>query len=397
MTDGDFDASGAPADTVLLVNDTSEVCHWGCTATSTALKVGIAARGYTLDVVPASGIPRLGSLIACADDFDNDDVQRRLYEKAPTLSAQMETAQTILINAEGCLHGDRNVAKTLLYIAWYAAVRLGKPVDLVNHSCYPQDSLTVVDDDLLVIYRRTYAAVRFVAVREPPSHRLVQQWLRAEAKLSFDCLPLYVKAHGPEPGRTRRRAVTFASSVIWQRAWAAGLVDIMAQLASAGREVRILTGANGDLNHEDRAFMGDIRRAWRRRAILSGRFWQPSPWRVVEAQTMDVWLATIAESRLLVSGRFHHSIAAACMGTPRIMLDSNTPKIEGVLEVLGETAGPRYGEPGWADALWRRIEAALAQPVPQAAVVARQRERLCELAQVNFHGLDRASVQSRIS
>ena len=46
------------------------------------------------------------------------------------------------------------------------------------------------------------------------------------------------------------------------------------------------------------------------------------------------WLTVICQAQLLISGRFHHSIAATCFKTPFIALDTNTPKLDALLEML---------------------------------------------------------------
>ena len=53
------------------------------------------------------------------------------------------------------------------------------------------------------------------------------------------------------------------------------------------------------------------------------------------ATSEAAWLSAIPSARLLVSGRFHYSIAAAWLGTPFIALDSNTPKMDGLMQTLG--------------------------------------------------------------
>lgn len=56
---------------------------------------------------------------------------------------------------------------------------------------------------------------------------------------------------------------------------------------------------------------------------------------VSRVASLKDWLTTIAEARLLVSGRFHHSIAAAFLGTPFVVLESNTPKNTALCRELG--------------------------------------------------------------
>lgn len=51
---------------------------------------------------------------------------------------------------------------------------------------------------------------------------------------------------------------------------------------------------------------------------------------IANATSVNNWLDHIAQAGLLISGRFHHSIAAACLGTKFIAFNSNTPKMEGL-------------------------------------------------------------------
>ncbi|MBU0608668.1 MAG: polysaccharide pyruvyl transferase family protein, partial [Armatimonadetes bacterium] len=55
----------------------------------------------------------------------------------------------------------------------------------------------------------------------------------------------------------------------------------------------------------------------------------------LDAQSFPAWLAVIKHADLLLSGRFHYAVAAACLGTPAVSFQSNTPKIDSVLEDLG--------------------------------------------------------------
>jgi hypothetical protein len=89
---------------------------------------------------------------------------------------------------------------------------------------------------------------------------------------------------------------------------------------------------------------------------------------------------------VLVSGRFHHSIAAACLGTPLLLTGSNTPKNEGLLTLLGlapESVRISPAEPAQAIA---RLETLLRNPAlgrTDAATLATLRD----LASRNFLNL----------
>jgi len=98
-------------------------------------------------------------------------------------------------------------------------------------------------------------------------------------------------------------------------------------MAAAGRRVRLLVGADMLPAAEDQAFA-------RRMAERA-----PRALEVVEATSARQWLETLARAAVVVSGRFHHTIAAATLGTPFVLLESNTPKNAGLAAAL-ESAAP---------------------------------------------------------
>ena len=80
---------------------------------------------------------------------------------------------------------------------------------------------------------------------------------------------------------------------------------------------------------------------------------------------------------MLLSGRFHHSIAAAWMGTPLVSLPSNTRKIDGLLQRLGLPAMPPPA------AVLDRVRHLLETPA-DGLIADDTREELLSLAKRNF-------------
>jgi polysaccharide pyruvyl transferase WcaK-like protein len=95
---------------------------------------------------------------------------------------------------------------------------------------------------------------------------------------------------------------------------------------------------------------------------------------------------------VLVSGRFHHTIAAACLNTPFVLLGSNTPKNAGLAETLGVPAPLALDSPGFVEALISRTEAAREGGSPPEDEGARRAAGLRELALENFSGLPAAEA-----
>jgi len=117
-----------------------------------------------------------------------------------------------------------------------------------------------------------------------------------------------------------------------------------------------------------------------------------APFTLVNATSLDEWLQTIQHATLFVSGRFQHSIAAFCLNTPFIALNSNTHKVHGLCSLLGQSEPLLYSDPKLLDHLLARTEAILSSPPLDNAV---KRDALCHLAKRNLDGLVLLNLKSR--
>lgn len=356
----------------LMLNDTTYWYHWGCSATSLALHEGLRAAGYRVDSMPVTLFNALSPLPGSLEDFDDDAFYATFCAANRELVERISASDLVFINGEGSLHGFGHVALALLYTAYIAKCRLHKITQIVNHSCYPRDQNVANGELADAIYAKVYGVLDFIAVRED---RSLQELARIgiAATRSFDCLPLYVQRH-PAAMLDRSKRVVIAGSVNITPAF----VDMMCLLANAaislGYEVQLLVGANAYLAADDVLYAAELHQR------LKGRY------TLIDAQSEAEWLGTIAEAALLVSGRFHHTIAAASLGTPVLVAASNTAKIEGLLERLQLSAADVWldsAAPQQAlEKLRRVLVDASGARVTDAALAA-----LRELAACNFDGL----------
>jgi polysaccharide pyruvyl transferase WcaK-like protein len=134
------------------------------------------------------------------------------------------------------------------------------------------------------------------------------------------------------------------------------MLEACAQLAISARKAGLrpifLFGANANLAADDRDFARLLTRA------TGGAI------ELCHATSEAEWLSAIASAKLLVSGRFHYSIAAACLGTPFIALDSNTPKMDGLMQMLGLYRRPTGGIDACGGAGTVAIEGATIRHLP---------------------------------
>ena len=313
------------APTALFVNDTSNWYHWGCTATSCVIRGKLKEIGYAVDAVGIQQVTNIQPCVEQVEDLDSDSFFERFVVDNRELMDQLASHDLIVINGEGSLHGTSITSLSLLYIAYIAKQRFGKNVQIINHSCYPAESALWQDSVEFALYKQVYSVLDYVAIREPVSRRLLADGGITSA-LSFDCMPLYVERYRDQLTITDREGVVLAGSVSWLKESLGALSELVKYLQKQAYEVTVLIGARDNIASDDVTFVNDLY------AQLEGNV------TVLVASSLQQWLQCLANAKLLVSGRFHHTLAAAMLDTPYVLLNSNTPKLHGVMELMAGDA-----------------------------------------------------------
>jgi polysaccharide pyruvyl transferase WcaK-like protein len=368
---------------VALLNDTSAWYHWGCSCTSYGMRSEIGRRGFEVDPISISETYRCEETPNKIADYRDEEFFRRFCAANTALMKRLAAAEVVVVNGEGTLHGTGKVARNLLYLAYTAKTRLGRPVHIINHSCYPEDKAELSESPAVALYKLVYGAMDFVAVREPLSAEIVTG-LGANPVQAFDCLPFYVGGRRDSWSGGQRQGVVLAGGVSLRADMIPMLASLIAELRRRRIPVSVLIGAAANPAVDDKKFVEALRDA------------MPTGWELIDARSEDAWLRTIAEAKLLISGRFHHTIAAACMATPAIAFDSNTPKIDGMLAMLGLPPALRQSAEDREARLRERVVQTLsAEPPAAAAENDALWEKMREYARRNFEGLD--SIAARAS
>ena len=196
----------------MFVNDSSHWYHYGCSCTSLAIHAALRNRAASVLSVPIHLLTRLNHLPADIAGFDDEAVFTAFAKEYSGILATLAKADMVYVNGEGSLHGVAVPALGLLYVTYLSATRLSKPVHLINHSCYPDDTATSNDGPAATLYKKVYDRLAFVAVRESISARLVER-MGIRATQSFDCLPLFVKRYFRPRSERREKRVLIAGSV----------------------------------------------------------------------------------------------------------------------------------------------------------------------------------------
>ncbi len=322
---------------VLLINDTTNWYHYGCSATSLALKEEIISRGYQLTALPITQTYQAKSIPKNIADFDCAQVFQSFSLHNAGLINQIKNHDIIIINAEGSIHGISHASVTLLYLSYVAKKFLNKNTQIINHSVYPQDDKSLNNNLIVNIYKLVYRNLDFIAIREPISYELMSSLGIKTAALSFDCMPLYIAKYYKISKPKRPKTLVLGGSAAWMKidilrakdsnikAYEQKLeqfISYIKYMQAAGYQVEFLFSAHAFPAKDDEQFI----------MFLQERLAQKI--HITSARSLKEWLTSIQTAELVVSGRFHHTIAAYCLRTNFIALNSNTPKVEGLIKTL---------------------------------------------------------------
>jgi len=359
---------------VVLLNDTSYWYHWGCSLTSLAIHQRLRTLGFGVWSIPINRIRALIQMPNTISALDDDSLFKKFSVAHPELVGMLSSADLVLVNGEGTLHGLGHTPSLLLYLAYISRIRYQKTVHMINHSCFPDNSSLASRSPSCEFYKKVYHQLSFVAVREKISANLVSQF-GINVTQGFDCLPLYLAQYYEKPIQKQDYAV-ISGSAAWSQTTISALTFLIENLNREGLEVVFLLGANAYLAADDSLFINALYTSARHK------------FRIVNATSQGQWLRTIADARLMISGRFHHSITAAFLQTPFIVFESNTPKIDGLLEMLGVDALISTNDPSFPEAVFHRASNLLVNP-GKCLINQATRSYLLELGCANFKDLSR--------
>lgn len=318
----------------LLLNDTTSWYHWGCTATSLGIGESLCSLGltvatipiwetYSIKLSPTEKVQDMGERFFEVDVLDDDAYFAAFCLANPQWVERLRNTDIVIINGEGTLHGIKPSSSGLLYLAYLAKTRFGLPVSIINHSVYPQSNGVFEPQGRAeLFYSKVYRALDNIAVRESKSLQNCRA-MGVNATLAFDCMPLTIRRHFDLPRTTRKNKLLLSGCVCFNDAMVKLYADLIRYANAKAMEVEFLIGAADHLSPDDQSFIKQLDVNYN------------AKWRQVQADSLNSWFQSIAEAGILISGRFHHTIAALCLGTPFIVIESNTPKISGMLETLG--------------------------------------------------------------
>ena len=296
--------------TVVVLNDTAAIAHYGCKVVMKRVVEVVAEAGYDVKTVSVYSTWR---------------VHRRLIDQAAA----------VIVNGEGTLHHSAQRAQQLVAVAPYCRER-GIPVFLIN-SVWQDNSDEMArqaEDFLLRFVRESRSEAQFR-----------DQGLNAK---TVPDLTLGWKYTAPKPAPTRvGRVYTDAVGM--------PATDLLYRLFREDQGSRYVTmtpprGHRGDYPDADferlRPPLDDTwpisaklraRHLFKRTLLVRG-FVKNAIRRMrgdLEMLPLNDFMGALVSAELVITGRFHGVCLCLLTGTPFLALTSNSHKVEGMLEDAG--------------------------------------------------------------
>lgn len=304
----------------VLLNFTANTYHWGCYGTSMELWQSLIELGYYIEMVNVREIHMLEPTPHKVGDFDDPDFGTEFLKANLRIYHLLLSADVVVVNGEGTLHGHGKAAVNLLYLMYLAKVNFKKPVHLVNGSFFPADD-GAPHEVLDMLYARVAQALDVVVPREVASKAVLDRLGVANVQ-GFDCLPRFIHRHDALNRHVFQPVVVVAGGVNITREQAQKFGELLAPFQSEGIRLKFLTGAKAFVNQEDARIFEEMKR-------------HCPALECVNALSMADWLNTLQNAACLVSARYHHTLAAASLGVPCLAFPSNTSKTNASLAMLG--------------------------------------------------------------
>lgn len=357
--------------TALIINDTSNAYHWGCFGTSTELRLSLEDLGYFVTTFGVAKVHTLKTPPKTENHISDAGFRRVFLADNPGLRKVLDSADVVVVNGEGTLHGLSQAALNLLYVSNLAKSEFGKTVHAINMSLFP-NGWSPVDEKSARLYHDMLSPLDRITLREPLSYKAAGE-IGLSTHLGLDCLPRYLKREG-YLNKSRQNG----GAIILGGGLGLDLPNFRSFLTQASqrlkdRELVYITGAPGNVATDDA------------KVVKSLQDENPNV-RHLELTSFEDWAMTMKNADCLISGRFHHTIAAAFMGTPTVTFRAATPKIDGLCESLDFPYPIDSATDGAIGEALEKLDDALDRGSPKLADD--KLGRLLALSALNFDELD---------
>ena len=320
-----------------LLNDTSTRANWGCRVTSLGLhdllREAVGA-DVPLDLVPLVRKRRVDKLAA---RFHAPRLRRAMANSRPTAAdrrhvataarllyrahlPKLHAADAVVFQAEGTMTGLKfTAAERLLLLPHYAKAVLGKPLVALNQTLFSADP--AFEPAVVGVL----SGADLLAVREPSSLAYARaiglDGCRLIPDTAFNVVPTEGNPLAAAGDGPRRPYLCVSGTSVADRVGPDAFAEVCAGVVRRFDLDVVVLGSTS----EDRRLFGPVAGA----AGVADRV------TVLPAEVGHREVAAVLrDARAVVTGRYHMAVVAAAVGTPVVLLPSNTFKNEGLTALL---------------------------------------------------------------
>ena len=319
----------------LLLNDTFNTFHHGSTGTSLAilhhLKQKTSKEIISIPLQDAS-MP-IGIYPKNINDFTSIEFYKRWSELNKDIIGKIKLCKHVIVNGEGCISHYNDGTLNMLYIIYISKTVFNKKVSLINHSVFTSNYVDVlnVDEqkDFINIVLLVYNILDNCKVREKYSLKELNDIGYVKSSLAFDCLPLYIEEiykNNKESNNLAKEYITISGGNFLDEWYTGFIYEILPELKKKYPNAKIIF-LYSDIPYSETTGDMEIFK------LLKNKLGENSII-LKKVNLTDEWLGVLEKSYILISGRFHHTIASFMLDIPFLAFKTNTKKLEGILEIM---------------------------------------------------------------
>ncbi|MBB3457269.1 hypothetical protein FHT86_005587 [Rhizobium sp. BK313] len=304
----------------VFINNTAASYHWGCYATSMAIYEALINAGYS---VVSFDVETTHLGFGSAPETCTPEViaayGEQLASVNPMAYRAISDSDLVVVNGEGTIHRFHQGPRALLSTIKFAT-SIGKRVHLINHSCYPSGGGDPAAPHVEEFYRECLKDAERLVVRDTVSSLNLDR-LGLPHSVGFDCLPAFVSGLQQIP--SMEASIVIGAASWWEPHRAASFAKNLLEAGiDRNRRIIFLSGGFKRGPEEDPVHFANMKEV-----IPEMEFINPP--------SLGEWMGWIKSAEIVVTGRFHHFIAAAAVSAPIVYSPGNTPKMDAVAEMIG--------------------------------------------------------------
>lgn len=310
-----------------IINDTFNSYHHGSSATSMAIEEQLKKHGFHVEkihMIECRNMMQLDN--STVQNFESEEQFEKWKKENGYLHLIIEQSDCLVVNGEGCLSYFNENTLKLLYLIYISSTKMKKKVFVINTSILSENNYDNTNKGVLEnIFCVALKNVFFCAVREKASMMLMQKILPGKAIQAFDSLPIYInEIYRPVDVAISEKYVVIAGGNFlpnWYPEFVKTVAKNICDRYSAKRMIVLSSDVDIPTKDQDVWIFDNIRE-------------MTIQCEMVMVKTTDEWLSYIQNASFVISGRFHHSIAAYMLNVPFAAFPTNNVKLSGALDMM---------------------------------------------------------------